>query len=164
MSSYPTLTKQGGSVSNFDSRRQGTGSSVSSQGSAGPTPGKRTLTEIASHPLHMAREVSPAGRLPPLKPGAALPVSMLSHLGAADPDREFDEALPMEVLAANALAHGMLGAPMELPYRAEVEAKLGRSLKTPLFQDAAGRWKNPICFWLLSRLQTLSWSRLPVPG
>jgi len=84
---------------------------------------------MESHPLHMAREVSPDGRLPPLKPDANLPISMLSHLGSADPDREFDEALPMEVLAANALAHGMLGAPMELPYRAEVEAKLGRPLK-----------------------------------
>lgn len=111
----------------FDSRRQGAGSSVSSQGSVSLTPGKRTLIE--SHPVHMAREVSPNGRLPPLKPEAELPVSILSHLGSADPDREFDEALPMEVLAANALTHGMLGAPMALPYRAQVEAKLGRPLK-----------------------------------
>jgi hypothetical protein len=113
-------------VSHFDWRTQEGGSSVSPQG-AGAAPGKRTLIE--SHPVHLAREVSPDGKLPPLRPDANLPVSMLSHMGSADPDREFDEALPVEVLAANALARGMLGAPMELPYRAEVEAKLGRPMK-----------------------------------
>jgi hypothetical protein len=94
---------------------------------AGATPGKTTL--VASYPAHLAREVSANGRLPPLRPEAKPPVSMLSHLGTSDRDAEFDDKLPIEVLAANALAHGMLGAPMELPHRAEVEAKLKRSMQ-----------------------------------
>jgi hypothetical protein len=117
-------------VADFDWRRQSPGSFSSdgaSDGSAGALPGKRSLVE--SHPVHLAREALAGGRLPPLKPDANMPVSMLSHMGSADPDAEFDEALPVEVLAANALARGMLGAPRELPHRAAVEAKLGHPLK-----------------------------------
>lgn len=109
----------------YEARRPGPGSLSSSGGSAGTEPGKATL--VQSYPVHMARDVSPDGRLPPIKPGTR-PTSMLSHLGPANLDADFDEALPVEVLAANALKHGMLGAAMELPHRAEVEARLGRPL------------------------------------
>src|SRR3954469_11400607 len=103
----------------FDVRRLDSGSSAGSQGAVDASPGKRPLIE--SQPVQLAREVSHGGKLPPPKPGAKLPTSMLAHMGSVDGDREFDDGLPVEVLAANALAHGMLGASVDLPFRAEVE-------------------------------------------
>jgi hypothetical protein len=59
------------------------------------------------------------------QPGAAHGEEDAAH---EQPLTERARSLPPEILAAQALESGMAGVPVELPYRGEIEAQLGRPL------------------------------------